>query len=190
MLASRGGLDDAKPKGSSSSPQGMEQIAQGAARIMAEPAGPRLAALALDGWDTHTNEGGATGLLAKRLAGLDAAFASFERELKPVWKDTAILVMTEFGRTAHVNGSIGTDHGVGSAAFLLGGAVKGGRVIADWPGLKTERLFEGRDLMPTTDLRAVCKGVAQDLFGVSPRILGTQVFPDTLGVAPIKGLIA
>lgn len=189
-LASRGGLEGMKPAGSSSSAQGMEQIARSAARIVAEPGGPRVAALAFDGWDTHTNEGGAKGLLAARLSGLDAAFAAFESEMKPVWKDTAILVITEFGRTARVNGAVGTDHGVGGTAFLVGGAVQGGRVIADWPGLKPQQLYEGRDLMPTTDLRAVCKGVAHDLFGVSPQLLGSQIFPDSLGVMPLKGLIA
>jgi uncharacterized protein (DUF1501 family) len=189
-LATQGGLNGMKSGGLGSSAQAMEQIAQGAARIMADSGGPRLAAIALDGWDTHTNEGGAKGALAMRLAGLDAAFAAFETEMKPVWKDTAILVLTEFGRTARVNGAIGTDHGVGAAAFLLGGAVKGGRVIADWPGLKTEQLYEARDLKPTIDVRAVCKGVAQGLFGVSAQVLATRVFPDSIGIAPLAGLIA
>ncbi len=188
-MATQGGLDGMKPSGSTSSPQAMGQTAQGAARIMAEPGGPRLAALSLDGWDTHTSEGSTKGVLATRLTGLDTALAAFETELKPVWKDTAILILTEFGRTARINGALGTDHGTGAAAFLLGGAVKGGRVIADWPGLKTQQLFEARDLKPTIDLRAVCKGVAQDLFGVSSQVLATQVFPDSIGVPPLKGLI-
>jgi uncharacterized protein (DUF1501 family) len=171
-------------------PKGMAAIAEGAARIMAADGGPRIAALAFDGWDTHAREGGATGRLASLLGGLDNALAAFEQNLKPYWKDTAILVVTEFGRTARINGTAGTDHGTGTVAFLVGGAVKGGRVIADWPGLKDTQLYQGRDLMPTTDLRAVAKGVLADLYGASANALGERVFPGSIGVKPMQGLIA
>ncbi len=179
------------PKGApgADNPKGMEQIAEGAARIIAAEDGPRIAALAFEGWDTHAREGGATGRLAALLGGLDAALAAFEQNLQPYWKDTAILVVTEFGRTARINGTAGTDHGTGTVAFLAGGAVKGGRVIADWPGLKDSQLFQGRDLKPTTDLRAVTKGVLHDLYGVSAPLLAEQIFPDSSKVAPMQGLI-
>jgi uncharacterized protein (DUF1501 family) len=170
-------------------PMGMARAAEGAARLLAASDGPRVAALSFDGWDTHANQGGATGRLANLLGGLDAAFAAFEKVLTPVWKETAILVITEFGRTAHVNGTTGSDHGTASLAFLLGGAVRGGRVIADWPGLRTADLHEGRDLRPTTDLRAVFKGLLADHLGLGATVLAEKVFPGSLGIAPMKGLV-
>ncbi|MFO1185744.1 MAG: DUF1501 domain-containing protein [Bauldia sp.] len=171
-------------------PVGMRQAAEGAARLIATPEGPRIAALAFEGWDTHANEGGATGQLANRLGGLDQSIAAFEKILGAAWKDTAVMVVTEFGRTAKVNGTLGTDHGEGTVAFLAGGAIKGGKVIADWPGLSEKALYEGRDLKPTTDLRAVTKGIVSDLFGVSASALGNDVFPDTADLTPTKDLIA
>ncbi len=188
--ASGAGMANQKGGGNADNPQGMVQIADGAARIMAAEDGPRVAALAFDGWDTHAREGGATGRLAMLLGGLDNAIGAFEKNLKPYWKDTAILVVTEFGRTARINGTEGTDHGTGTVAFLVGGAVKGGRVIADWPGLKTAQLHQARDLKPTTDLRAVAKGVLADLYGVSSGALSERIFPGSLGVPPMRGLIA
>jgi uncharacterized protein (DUF1501 family) len=167
----------------------MIQIAEGAARLVGADDGPRIAALAFEGWDTHANEGGAKGRLAGLLGGLDGAFNAFETGLKRVWKDTVVMVVTEFGRTARVNGTVGTDHGTGTVAFLVGGAVRGGRVIADWPGLKPEQLWEQRDLKPTTDIRAVAKGVVTDLFGLSGPVLAEKVFPGTGDIAPMPGLV-
>ena len=100
-----------------------------------------------------------------------------------------IVVATEFGRTARINGTEGTDHGTGTIALLAGGAVKGGRVISDWPGLKLADLYQGRDLAPTTDLRAVMKGVLQDQFGLSDHVLAERVFPDSAAAKPMKGLV-
>ncbi|GGZ35943.1 DUF1501 domain-containing protein [Asticcacaulis endophyticus] len=174
-------------RGGSADPAMMVQMAQGAANLMVQPEGPRLAALAFDGWDTHAQE---TARLTKLLGGLDQAIAAFETTLGPAWQDTTILVVTEFGRTVNPNGTKGTDHGTGTVAFLAGGAVKGGRIIGDWPGLKDGQLYENRDLMPTTDLRAVIKGIAADQFGVSASSLSATVFPGSERVAPIKGLIA
>ncbi len=165
------------PKGGPKGAGGLRGLAEGAARLIAADDGPRIAALALDGWDTHADEGGATGRLAGLLGGLDGVFSAFSEILAPRWSDTAILVVTEFGRTARVNGTTGTDHGTGTVAFLLGGAVRGGRVLADWPGLGPAQLRDGRDLAPTTDVRAVAKGLAADLFGLSPAVLGRSVFP-------------
>jgi uncharacterized protein (DUF1501 family) len=183
------GSDMAKGGGGMDQPAGMRQAASGAARIIAAEDGPRVAALAFDGWDTHANEGGATGQLANRLSGLDGAFEAFETGLGETWKDTAIAVITEFGRTAKINGTTGTDHGTGTVALLAGGAIRGGRVIADWPGLAEAQLHEGRDLKPTADLRAVLKGLLADQFGVSAAVLADAVFPDSGGVAPMRGLI-
>jgi len=187
-MATRRGMDGLKPGGDVA--QAMRRSAEGAARLMGADDGPRIAALAFDGWDTHANEGGATGRLAQLLGGLDGAFAAFENELGPRWKDTAIIAVTEFGRTVHINGTTGTDHGTGGVAFLAGGALAGGRMIVDWPGLKSADLYEGRDLKPTTDLRAVLKGLLADQFGLSDAVLGNAVFPGTAAVMPMKGLIA
>jgi uncharacterized protein (DUF1501 family) len=182
--------DDVKARPGVGAPAQMRQVARGAAKLMAADDGPRIAALAFDGWDTHANEGGPVGRLAGLLSGLDGALAEFENGLGAHWRDTVIVVATEFGRTARINGTEGTDHGTGTIALLAGGAVKGGRVIADWPSLKAASLYEGRDLAPTTDLRAVIKGVLADHLGLSERVLADAVFPGSATVKPMKGLIA
>lgn len=171
-------------------PNQMARAASGAARLMMKEEGPRIAVLSFDGWDTHAQQGGAKGRLADLLTGLDGAFAAFEKEFGDAWKDTTILVVTEFGRTAKINGTEGSDHGTATVAMLLGGAVKGGRVLADWPGLKAAQLHEGRDLKPTTDLRAVMKGVLAGQLGLSPQVLAEKVFPGSGAVKPLEGLIA
>ncbi|WP_164935513.1 DUF1501 domain-containing protein [Bradyrhizobium guangzhouense] len=181
--------DDMKPKPGNQAAQ-MRQVARGAAKLMAADDGPRIAALAFDGWDTHANEGGPVGRLAFLLGGLDSALAEFESGLGDRWRDTVVIVATEFGRTARINGTDGTDHGTGTIALLAGGAVKGGRVISDWPGLKPANLYEGRDLKPTTDLRSVIKGVLQGQFGLSDQGLAQTVFPDSASARPMKGLVA
>ncbi len=167
-------------------PKTMVAMAEGAAKLLAQPDGPRIAALAFEGWDTHAQE---TARLAKLLEGLDGALAAFETGLGPAWHDTAILVVTEFGRTAAVNGTGGTDHGTGTVAFLAGGAIKGGRVLADWPGLKTAQLYEARDLKPTTDLRGVMKGIMAGLYDVPESALSDEIFPDSTDIKPMRGLI-
>jgi uncharacterized protein (DUF1501 family) len=181
--------DDMKPKPGTNGAGAMRLVARGAAKLMSSDDGPRIAALAFDGWDTHANEGGAVGRLAQLLSGLDGALAEFETGLGERWRDTVVVVATEFGRTARINGTDGTDHGTGTIALLAGGAVKGGRVISDWPGLTPAKLYEGRDLAPTTDLRAAFKGVLHDHLGVAERVLAETVFPDSAPVKPIKGLV-
>jgi uncharacterized protein (DUF1501 family) len=181
--------DDMRPKPGTNGAGAMRLVARGAAKLMAADDGPRIGALAFDGWDTHANEGGPVGRLAQLLSGLDGALAEFESGLGPRWRDAVVVVVTEFGRTARINGTAGTDHGTGTIALLAGGAVKGGRVISDWPGLKPANLYQGRDLAPTTDLRAIMKGVLQDQFGLTERILGETVFPDSAPVKPMKGLV-
>jgi uncharacterized protein (DUF1501 family) len=181
--------DDMKPKPGTNSAGAMRQVSRGAAKLMAADDGPRIAALAFDGWDTHANEGGPVGRLAQLLSGLDGALGEFESGLAARWRDTVVVVATEFGRTARINGTEGTDHGTGTIALLAGGAVKGGRVISDWPGLKPASLYEGRDLAPTTDLRAVIKGVLRDHLGIAERVLAERVFPDSATVKGMQGLV-
>jgi uncharacterized protein (DUF1501 family) len=151
--------------------------------------GPQVAVFDTTGWDTHANEGGAEGQLAGRLGALDAGLRNLKEQLGPVWSDTAVLLITEFGRTAAVNGTRGTDHGTATAAFLIGGAVQGGRVIADWPGLSARALYQGRDLKPTLDLRSVLKGVMQEHLLIPSQALETTVFPDSTSAKPLRGLL-
>ena len=161
-----------------------------AAKFLAQPDGPRVGALALDGWDTHVNEGIANGRLAQLLGALDDALAAVKANMGPAWKDTAVVLVTEFGRTARINGTDGTDHGTATVALLAGGALKGGRVLADWPGLKSNDLYEKRDLKPTTDLRAVLKGLLKDHLRADDRVLAQNVFPGSGDVKPMAGLVA
>jgi len=165
------------------------ETARAAAGFLKRDDGPRVAMFDTTGWDTHANEGGAQGQLALRLRALDAGLEALKESLGPVWKNTVVLVATEFGRTAAINGTRGTDHGTGAAAFLLGGAVAGGRVVADWPGLSRASLHENRDLRPTRDLRAVMKGVLRDHLNVSTAALEDRVFPDSAAAKSLDGLV-
>lgn len=160
-------------------------LAAAAAKLLAAPDGPRLAALEIGGWDTHANQ---MDRLAGPLKQLDAGLVALKAGLGPAWRQTAVLVMTEFGRTVRVNGTRGTDHGTATVAFVAGGGVAGGRVRADWPGLGEAQLFEARDLAPTTDLYAVAKGVLGPHLGLSAVALG-RVFPGSLGVAAMGGVM-
>ena len=162
-------------------------LAQRAAEFLAQPAGPQAAVLEMGGWDSHANQGNPTGALANNLRQLDGGLATLRDGLlsSGTWGRTVVVVATEFGREVAVNGTLGTDHGTGGAAFVLGGAVTGGRVIADWPGLAKRDRFEGRDLKTTTDLRAVLKSVLADHLQVSSAALDTTVFPGSSGSAKI-----
>lgn len=150
---------------------------QAAARFLKAPAGPRIAVLESGGWDTHANQGAANGSLAKRFRMLDEGLAALQQELAGEWSNTVVLTVTEFGRTAAVNGTRGTDHGTASAALLTGGAVNGGRVISDWPGLAAADLYQGRDLYPTKDIRSLFKGVLVQHLGLDPAFVDSRVFP-------------
>ncbi len=164
-----------------------EEVIRATAGFLANEAGPRVAVFDTTGWDTHANEGGARGQLATRFGALDAALRMLKTQLGPTWRNTAVLAVTEFGRTAAVNGTGGSDHGTGTAAFLLGGAVHGGRVICDWPGLSAANLYQQRDVAPTLDMRALLKGTLIDHLGVPAGALET-VFPDSTGVRPLRDL--
>jgi uncharacterized protein (DUF1501 family) len=166
----------------------LKAIAEAAGRMLAAADGPRVAVMDAGGWDTHAGEGGADGQLAGRLRMLDDALEALRTGLGDSWARSAVLVMTEFGRTVEVNGTRGTDHGTGAAALLVGGAVAGGRVLADWPGLAPRNRHEGRDLRPTTDLRAVAKGLLAEHLRVPLRALG-EVFPGGDHAAPLAGLV-
>jgi uncharacterized protein (DUF1501 family) len=194
-----GGIDQQPAKGGSAGETAALALAQvrayfaeaagTAAKFLARADGPRVAALAFDGWDTHVDEGPLKGRLSDLLGGLDDALAAIAANMGEAWRDTVIVTITEFGRTAHINGSGGTDHGTATTALLAGGALKGGRVIADWPGLKDADLYENRDLKPTMDLRAVMKGLLGDHMRLSDSRLATTVFPDSTAVQPVRDLV-
>ncbi len=164
-------------------------VAESLARFLADPNGPRVAVLEAGGWDTHANQGLLTGRLAGRLAGLGEGLAVFKEASGSIWRDTVVAVVTEFGRTVAVNGTGGTDHGTAGAVFLLGGAVAGGRVIANWPGLSGDRLYGGRDLAPTTDLHAVWKSVLAWHLELPRDGIERIVFPGSAGVSALPDLI-
>ncbi len=159
------------------------------AGFMTQPGGPLIVAISVDGWDTHANQGAAEGQLATRLLYLDALLAGLNEGLGEAWRDTVVVVATEFGRTARVNGTSGTDHGTGSTAIVLGGALKPGGIIGDWPTLRSDALFEGRDTRPTLDMRGLFKGVLADHMGVDRAALETAVFPDSAGARAVTGLV-
>lgn len=173
--------DDEAPKAKYAFPA----LARSAGEMLAAPDGPRIAALEITGWDTHAAQ---VNRLTGPLRQLDAGLVALKTALGPAWAQTAVLVMTEFGRTARVNGTKGTDHGTGTVAFVVGGAVTGGRVKTTWPGLGAGQLFENRDLAPTADLRAVAKGMLASHLGLNADALG-RVFPGSNGVGPMAGLI-
>ena len=186
MVASDDASDKKMGPGSAAN---LEPLFSGAGRLLAAANGPRVAVLDVSGWDTHVNEGAGDGQLARRLAALDRALLALKNALGSSWSKTAVVMATEFGRTAHPNGNGGTDHGTGGASFLLGGVVSGGIVRAEWTGLGPSALKDGRDQPPRTDLRALFKGVLAEHMAVPKSALESIVFPDSLGAAPIRGLI-
>jgi len=161
------------------------RLAAAAARLLAEANGPRVAVLEIGGWDTHAAQ---AARIAGPLRALDDGLKEMKAGLGPHWARTAVLVVTEFGRTARFNGNQGTDHGTGGVAFLVGGAVAGGRVLADWPGLAGANLLENRDLQPTRDLRSLAKGLLRDHLRLPERAVA-QAFPDSAAAAPQSGLL-
>ena len=152
-------------------------LARKAGEMIGAAQGPRVAVLEMGGWDTHANQAAPNGALANNLRTLDAALAALRESMGTAWSRSVVVVATEFGREVAVNGTQGTDHGSGGAAFVLGGAVAGGRVLGDWPGLARAQRYEGRDLRVTTDLRSVLKGVLGDHLRVPSAVIEQTVFP-------------
>ncbi|WP_174300329.1 DUF1501 domain-containing protein [Caulobacter sp. S45] len=164
-------------------------LAVTAGRFVASDGGPSIAVLQLDGFDTHASQGAAEGQLANRLKALDDVVAGLKEGLGPAWGQTVVVTATEFGRTAHVNGTGGTDHGTASTLILAGGALKPGGIVGDWPTLEQSKLFEARDLAPTLDVRQVFKGLLQDHMGVDRAALDSRIFPDSGAAAPVANLV-
>jgi uncharacterized protein (DUF1501 family) len=163
---------------------GFVALMRASGALLADARGPRVAAMELGGFDTHASQ---AQRLPALLGTLDAGLAALQAGLGEAWRSTCVLAMTEFGRSARPNGTGGTDHGTAGVAFVLGGAVAGGRVLGDWPGLAD--LHDGRDLVPTTDLRAVAKALLAGHLGLPRAVLDQRVFPASAGVVPMPGLL-
>jgi uncharacterized protein (DUF1501 family) len=180
-----------EPRSPAAGRQGVIDLFRKAAEFAAQPTGPQALVLEMGGWDTHAGQASLQGGLGGNLQVLDAGLQALKDGLQggplgaDTWRRTAVLVVTEFGREVAINGTQGTDHGTGSAAFLLGGAVRGGRVIADWPGLAKAQRHEGRDLRITLDIRAAMKGLLVQQFGLTRQRLDNEVFPGSSAVAPM-----
>ncbi|HXC56693.1 MAG TPA: DUF1501 domain-containing protein [Rhizomicrobium sp.] len=174
--------------GGASGYQAFAGLMTAAAKFLGSPDGERIAMVEIGGWDTHVNQAGAFSPLSTNLLTLDRGLAALKAGLGPVWKDTAVLIVSEFGRTVAMNGTQGTDHGTAGVVFAAGGALRGGRVLADWPGLRPAALYQARDLMPTTDFRGIATGVLRDHMGLHGAQLAA-VFPSASPIRPRDGLI-
>jgi uncharacterized protein (DUF1501 family) len=166
----------------------MAPVMEATARFLRDPLGPNIAAVEFSGWDTHANQGMAGGALDRLLGQLAEGLGAFKGEMGGAWKDTTVVVMTEFGRTARPNGTGGTDHGTAGAGFVLGPRLARSAVVSDWPGLGQRDLYEGRDLRPTLDTRALLKGVVAGVFDLTAA-QAARIFPGSEGVRPVTGLL-
>ena len=166
--------------------QSPAELGQLAARFLSQPDGPRIAMLETNGWDTHSAQ---LPRMANQLKALDALIAALRDGLGTAWADTTVLVATEFGRTVAANGTNGTDHGTASVAMLLGGAVQGGRVLGDWPGLAPSALYQGRDLQPTANLDVLIACATAECFGLEPERVTRALFPQAARAAPLPRLL-
>jgi uncharacterized protein (DUF1501 family) len=179
-MTARGLAGDA---GARQDPASLGKLAAG---FLARENGPRIAMIETGGWDTHSAQ---NARLANQLKALDTMLAALRDGMGPLWSKTTVLVATEFGRTAAANGTGGTDHGTGSVAMVLGGSVRGGRVIADWPGLAPHNLYEARDLKPTTSLDALIAGTASESLGLDPQRTAAVLFGQTAAGRPLAGIV-
>ena len=168
---------------------GITPLMQAAAKILRQDRGPNIAAMEFSGWDTHANQGMAGGALDRLLGQLAEGLVAFRNDMGTAWQNTTVVVMTEFGRTARPNGTRGTDHGTAGAGFVLGPRLAKSAIIVDWPGLSSSALFEGRDLKPTLDTRAVLKAAIAGTFDLTPAQLD-RVFPNSSAVRAVAGLMA
>jgi uncharacterized protein (DUF1501 family) len=167
---------------------GITPLMQAAAKILRQEGGPNIAAVEFSGWDTHANQGLAGGALDRLLGQLAEGLVAFRTDMGTAWSNTTVVVMTEFGRTARPNGTRGTDHGTAGAGFILGPNVAHSVVHADWPGLADPALFEGRDVKPTLDTRAVLKAAIASTFDLTPAQVD-RVFPGSSGVRGVYELM-
>lgn len=199
LRKARSASDMAKGMGGGDAETGMfETLAAAAASFLKLDEGPRIATIDYGNWDSHSDQNRRNvpgpenayyaGRFPEMYLSLDRGLQALKEGLGEVWSKTAVLVVTEFGRTVHVNGTAGTDHGTAGAALLLGGAVKGGRVIADWRGLGTKDLYEERDLYPTADTRGLMKAILHDHFGVAEAAIEDTIFPDSRQVRMFEGI--
>ncbi len=190
VLGGSGAMDDPKTYGRGARPiVALRPAANAVGKLLAAADGPRVAVLEMLGWDTHAGQGALTGRLAGVMKGLGEGVEALKEGLGPAWHETAVAVVTEFGRTVAINGTNGTDHGTGTVAFLAGGRIAGGRVITRWPGLKSSQLFEGRDLAPTTDLRAVLKALLIEHLHLPQDGVDRVVFPNSPDIAQLRDCI-
>jgi uncharacterized protein (DUF1501 family) len=169
--------------------QAMAQTMQSVGKILSDPKGPRIATLDIGGWDTHAQQGTENGVLANNFATLDEAFRGLKTAMGPLWSQTVVLAVTEFGRTVSINGTGGTDHGTASVALIAGGAVNGGKIISQWPGLDKTQQYQNRDLRPTTDMRQVTKAILTQHLHLPAGDVERHIFPDSSAVLAMEGLI-
>jgi uncharacterized protein (DUF1501 family) len=167
---------------------GITPLMRAAAKILRQDNGPNIAAVEFSGWDTHANQGLAGGALDRLLGQLAEGLMALRADLGPAWSNTTVVVMTEFGRTARPNGTRGTDHGTAGAGFVIGPKVARSKVLADWPGLGDRALFEGRDLKPTLDTRAVLKAAIAATFDLTS-VQADRVFPGSGAVRSASDLM-
>ncbi|WP_027798993.1 DUF1501 domain-containing protein [Paraburkholderia dilworthii] len=179
-MTARGLAGDA---GARQDPASLGKLAAG---FLSRDDGPRIAMIETGGWDTHSAQ---NARLANQLKALDGMLGALRDNMGPAWSKTTVLVATEFGRTAAANGTGGTDHGTGSVAMIFGGAVAGGQVIADWPGLAPRDLYQARDLKPTTSLDALIAGVASESLGLDAQRTARALFGETVGAKPLTGIV-
>lgn len=185
-LRDQAGIGDAMAGTAVPGRQAALLLARKAGEMLAAPSGPRVAVLEIGGWDTHAHQANANGALSHNLRLLDNVLATLRESLGDAWSRSVVLVATEFGREVAINGSLGSDHGSGGAAFVAGGPVRGGRVLTDWPGLARAQRFEGRDLRVTTDLRALMKGVLADHLRLGTAAIEQAVFPGSAAIRPLS----
>lgn len=167
--------------------QNSAALAAVAAKMLCAEKGPRLAVLDIGGWDTHA---GQANRMTQAMRQLDQVITTLRRDMAAQWSETMVVVVSEFGRTVAANGSGGTDHGTATAAFVLGGAVQGGRVLANWPGLESSKLYQGRDLAPTQDLRSVLKGALAAQYGLTATDIERFVFPGSAAAPLLRDMVS
>lgn len=173
----------------SRSPQAFVTMAETAGKWLKKPDGPRIATLELSGWDTHVRQGTEGGTLANNFSLFARGIEALKHELGSEWRNTTVLALTEFGRTAHPNGSSGTDHGTAGTTFLFGGNLSGGRIIGKWPDLSDKALYQSRDLRPTMDIRSISMAVLHQLYGIPYQALYNDIFPKSHGLEKIGKLV-